>query len=73
MAVCIPPPEPEVQTCEHSFTFLRQDERNDGYDRNPLWIVEDVYFCSKCLEYRRVDVMKRTPKNDGGNYMTRLR
>lgn len=51
----------------------RQDERNVGYDRNPDWIIEDVYFCSKCLEYRRVDVMRRVPKNDGGNWLTRLR
>jgi hypothetical protein len=58
----------------HQFTFLRQERRNVGYDRNPVWLVEDVFFCAACLEYRRVAVAKETPANDGGRpYIERLK
>jgi hypothetical protein len=36
----------------HQFTFLRQEKRNEGYDRNPRWVYYDVFFCEECLEYR---------------------
>ena len=49
---------------DHNFTFLRQERRNIGYDRNPVWLVEDVFFCSRCLEYKKVAVEKRTPRSD---------
>ncbi len=57
---------------KHSFVFLRQEKRNIGYDRNPTWLVEDVYYCKECLEYCRVGVEKQTPKNDSGVYIERL-
>ena len=47
--------------CDHEFTFLRSEEQNIGYDRNPLYLVQDVFFCEKCLTYRRVDVRKERP------------
>ena len=50
--------------CEHKFTYLRQEERNIGYDRDPLWLIQDVYFCEKCLSYKRVDVRKERPARD---------
>lgn len=65
-----------MDNCNHKFVFLRHDRdaRNDGFDRNPIWISQDVFFCEKCLEYQRVDMLKRTPRNDGsGYYETRLK
>ena len=56
----------------HDFRFLRQEERNVGYDRNPEYIVEDLFYCCKCLEYKRVKALRRVPKNDGGDYVERL-
>jgi hypothetical protein len=50
--------------CRHEFVFLRQERKNVGYDRNPTWLVEDVFFCEGCLLYRRVPVEKRTPRSD---------
>ena len=59
--------------CEHNYVFLRQDRRNTGYDRNPIWIVSDVFFCSKCLQYKRVDVERRTPRTDSfDEHVTKL-
>lgn len=59
---------------KHDFTFLRQERRNIGYDRSPVWLVEDVFFCSRCLEYRRIGVEKRTPRSDSltEEYVERL-
>lgn len=53
-------------TCgkDHVFVWLRQERRNTGFDRNPVWLVEDVFCCSRCLEHRRVAVEQRTPKQD---------
>jgi len=49
--------EQPSQSCEHSYVFLRQETRNEGYQRNPNWVPYDVFFCSRCLarEQRRVD------------------
>lgn len=60
--------------CEHRFIFLRQDKRNIGYDRNPTYLIEDIYFCEKCLKYQRVGIEKRTPKSDSytEEYIERL-
>ncbi len=59
--------------CQHDFIFLRQETKNIGYDRNPTWIVEDVFFCSSCLEYKRVAVEKRTPTVTGGEHVEKLK
>lgn len=47
-----------------AFTLLRQERRNVGFDRNPTWLIEDLFCCSKCLQYKRVAVEKRQPKQD---------
>ena len=60
-------------TCDHDFVFLRQERKNVGYDRNPTWIVEDLFHCRKCLAYKRVAVERRTPRTDSyDEYVTRL-
>jgi len=41
--------------CDHAFVYLRQEQRENGYDD---YTVYDVYFCQKCLEYRRVAVKR---------------
>ena len=51
-------------THEHVWRFLRQEERNVGYDRNPTWQIEDVYFCEGCLEYGRVHVRTEEPSRE---------
>lgn len=53
-----------MSDCDHKFTYLRQEEKNIGYDRDPLWLIQDVYFCEKCLKYQRVDVRKERPARD---------
>jgi hypothetical protein len=66
-----PPAEPECPG--HEFLFLRQEKQNVGYDRNPEWIVEDVFHCKHCLTYRRVPVERQTERHDGsGVYSYRL-
>lgn len=50
--------------CDHKFTFIRQEEKNIGYDRNPLWLIQDVFFCERCLEYQRIDVRKERDRED---------
>jgi hypothetical protein len=52
------------KTCNHKFIFLRQDKKNIGFDRNPVWHIEDIFFCEKCLEYHRVLVEEHTPRTD---------
>lgn len=49
--------EQAQEACGHNFIFLRQETRNEGYPRNPNWVVYDVFFCAKCLErqQRKVD------------------
>lgn len=61
-----------VTQCDHEFEYLRQEKRNVGYDRNPVWLVEDVFFCYKCLQYRRKPIEKRTPRQYGEDYVERL-
>jgi hypothetical protein len=44
---------PEQARCEHAFVFLRQDVDHISYAAR-VW--SDVFFCSKCLHYRKVKV-----------------
>lgn len=40
--------------CEHKFVFLRaEDVYETGYRQ---WCHDDVYFCEKCLDYRRIQI-----------------
>lgn len=71
------PPEGKIGAtrppCAHKFVFLRQDQKNIGYDRNPTYIVEDLFFCEKCLSYKRIAVEKRTPKTgEIGDHIERI-
>lgn len=59
-------------TCEHKFVFIRQEEKNIGYDRNPTWLIEDLFFCEKCLLYKRVAISKRHPRSDGNDYIEKF-
>ncbi len=63
-----------MSKCCHKFMFIRQERKNVGYDRDPVWLVEDVFFCEQCLEYKRVAVEKRTPRRDSltEEYVERL-
>jgi hypothetical protein len=57
--------------CEHQFTFLRQEERLDeGYYR-PVRHVFDVFFCAKCLEYRKKEVAQIVPNGFDSGYTRR--
>lgn len=62
----IPHPLPAIRpkACEHEFVYLRSEEKNIGYDRDPLWLIQDVYFCEHCLTYKRVDVRKERLRSD---------
>lgn len=46
---------------EHSYVFLRQEKTNVGFERNPHWRYEDVFFCERCLHYERVFVKETEP------------
>lgn len=39
-----------MSDCEHRFVLIRQEEKNIGYDLDPLWLIQDVFFCEKCRE-----------------------
>lgn len=47
--------------CEHTYVFLRQEERNVGYDRNPTYYVYDIYYCQRCCTYKRIHVRTDEP------------
>lgn len=52
---------PEM-SCDHKFVYLRQE----CVDKNPgQWhsdqVLQDVYFCEKCLAYQQVKV-KEIPR-----------
>ena len=66
-------PRPDVTpasqaVCQHHFVFLRQETRNEGYERNSVWAVYDIFFCENCLEYRKrqVDPCYREYANSNG-------
>ncbi len=40
--------------CEHSFVFLRQEEREEELTGGKQWKLFDLFFCQKCLELRAV-------------------
>ena len=46
---------------EHKFVYLRQEKKNIGFDRNPRYLHEDVFFCERCLRYERVKVKETVP------------
>jgi hypothetical protein len=48
---------------EHHYIFLRQEIRPTVRwgDRVHERIVEDVFFCEGCLDYRRITVRREVP------------
>lgn len=57
-------PAMEAASCPHQFVFLRQEKRNIGYDRNPRYLYEDVFFCEHCLQYQRVKIKETELRRD---------
>lgn len=49
---------------EHRYQHLRQETRptNQWDGRVMERLVEDVFFCEECLDYRRVAVCREVPK-----------
>ena len=49
-----------VAPCFHTFVFLRQEtrlsEKPSATNRFPVWITNDVFYCSLCLEYRYLPI-----------------
>ena len=62
-----------MSTCHHAFMFLRQERTNVGFDRNPRWLYEDVFFCERCLAYKRIPIKETAPSRDhfGEDIVTR--
>lgn len=56
---------------EHEFVFLRQEIRDDGGGWRPNRIQEDIYFCSKCLIYKKIKVADYWPEGGGSGYVRR--
>lgn len=54
----------QPRPCDHKYVFHHQEEKNIGYDRDPLWLIQDVFYCEHCLKYERVDVRKERPRTD---------
>lgn len=57
-------------SCDHKFVFLRQETRNESSGYRPDRLVEDVYFCERCLEYKRVEVDRLVPESGGSGYVS---
>ncbi len=47
-----------MSECEHSFVFLRQEERDIEYPDSGTreWKLYDVFFCQKCLHIQSIHV-----------------
>lgn len=60
--------------CEHKYIFLRQEEVPMAWngDRVMARKIEDVYFCEKCLEYKRVRIREEVPSRYSFNWVTVL-
>jgi hypothetical protein len=54
----------DIKECDHQFTFLRQERINEGYERNPIWVYYDVFYCARCVNYQRVKVKETVPSRD---------
>lgn len=53
-----------MKECEHKFVFIRQEKENIGYERNPTYLYQDVYFCERCLEYKKVKIRETRPSRE---------
>ena len=40
-----------MSNCNHNYVYLRQETCKSDYG---YWFVKDVFYCSKCLQYRDV-------------------
>lgn len=52
---------PSADAHEHRYVHLRQEKRNVGAPNAPRYEYTDVFFCERCLDYRRVVVTRTTP------------
>jgi hypothetical protein len=52
-----------MEDCEHNYTFLRQEIRPtlQNGDRVLERVINDVFFCTKCLSYHYAFVRKEIP------------
>jgi len=50
-----------MSDCDHVYEFLREEKKNEGFERNPRWVYYDVYFCSRCLNYEKVKIKETVP------------
>lgn len=53
-----------MSDCDHKYIFLRQEKKNEGYERNPRWAYYDVFFCERCLEHQRLTAKVTVPAVD---------
>jgi hypothetical protein len=55
-----------VSEHEHHYIFLRQEvKRSAGWDDHTTErLVQDVFFCEGCLDYRTVKVRREVPRRD---------
>lgn len=56
--------------CNHTFKFLRQETNAADSRYRADKIVSDVYFCERCLEYKRVEVDRLVPEDAGSGYVS---
>ncbi len=56
---------------QHHYVFLRQETRPTERfgDRIQERVIEDVFFCEGCLDYRRVHVRREMPAPGGLRWM----
>lgn len=53
-----------MSECEHQYVYLRQEKKNEGYERNPHWVYYDVFYCERCLTYSSKSVRATRPATD---------
>ena len=54
----------QKESCDHDFRFLRRERRDCGFPGKPDWVTEEVFYCRKCLKFKRALVQK---EGDGGD------
>lgn len=59
-----------TETCDHKYVFIRQEEEQFGGYR-PDVEVFDVFFCERCLEYKKKLVARIRADGCGSGYTRR--
>lgn len=55
------------KTCTHKFVHIRQEE-TETEDYGPSgkgYTINDIFFCEKCLTYKKIAVATRCPNYRG--------